>query len=69
MSEVAVISKADSVARWYIDKYDIKRIYNKMLQLTDNDMEISDEAACWCGDAPLGAHYTFREGWIDIQEV
>lgn len=65
----AVITKIDSVARWYKKTDDHYGIYDKVMQLTDNDHEIADDAACWCEIAPIGARYEFREGYIDIEEV
>ena len=44
-------------------------IYWQMMELTDNDHQISDEAACWCELATIGETYDFREGQIEIVEV
>lgn len=44
-------------------------IYDKMMELTDNDHEISDDAASWCELASVGEIYEFREGEIEIQEI
>ena len=44
-------------------------IYDKMMELTDNDHEISADAASWCELACVGEIYEFREGEIEIQEI
>ena len=64
-----LITKADSVYQWTFDRDDIQEIHARMLDLTDFDLEIADEAVRWVLDAPLGANYAFREGWIDMVEV
>lgn len=46
------------------DVYD--RIYKKMMELTDNDHEISAEAASWCASAIEGEVYEFAEGEIEM---
>lgn len=43
-------------------------IYSWMMQFTDGDHEISDEAACWCETANAGDVYEFREGIIEIMD-
>lgn len=45
------------------------RIYEKMMELTDNDHEISDEAASWCESATEGEIYEFSEGEIEIMHI
>lgn len=44
-------------------------IYYKMMELTDNDHEISCDAASWCELASVGEIYEFREGNIEIVET
>lgn len=44
-------------------------IYNKMMEITDGDHEISSDAASWCELACVGEIYEFREGYIEIEEV
>ena len=44
-------------------------IYNKMMELTDGDHEISCDAASWCEIAAVGETYEFREGTIEIVDV
>ena len=45
-----------------------EKIYEKM-ELTDNDHEISDEAASWCELAAEGEIYEFAEGEIEITDI
>lgn len=48
---------------------DFDMIYGKVMRMTDNDHEISDDAASWCGLATVGEIYEFREGIIKIEEA
>ena len=43
-------------------------IYNKMMEITGGDHEISSDAASWCELACVGETYEFREGIIEIVE-
>ncbi len=43
-------------------------IYDKMMVATENDHEISADAASWCELAAVGEVYEFREGIIEIIE-
>lgn len=43
-------------------------IYDKMMEITDGDHEISSDAASWCELACVGETYEFREGIIEIVE-
>ena len=45
------------------------KIYETMMKITDNDHEISSDAASWCELASVGETYEFREGVIEIKEV
>ena len=54
---------------WFYRHNNHYAIYNKMMELTDNDHEISDDAASWCELATVGEIYEFREGEIEIQEI
>ena len=54
---------------WKYKPDDHYGIYNRMMELTGNDHEISDDAASWCELATVGEIYEFREGEIEIQEV
>ena len=44
-------------------------IYDKMMELTGSDHEISCDAASWCELATVGEIYEFREGEIEIVEI
>ncbi len=54
---------------WEYKPGDHYGIYDKMMQLTDNDHEVSADAASWCELATVGEIYEFREGEIEIMEV
>lgn len=41
-------------------------LYQKMMELTDNDHEISAEAAAWSMSASEDDVYCFREGEIEM---
>ena len=53
---------------WYYKPGEHYDIYNKMMELTNNDHEISSDAASWCELATIGEIYEFREGEIEIME-
>lgn len=44
-------------------------IYEKMMEITDKDHEISCDAASWCELATVGEIYEFREGQIEIVDM
>lgn len=46
-----------------------EKIYEKMMELTENDHEISDEAASWCELAAEGEIYEFVEGEVEITDI
>lgn len=48
---------------------DYYNIYEKMMELTDEDHEVSENAASWCEDAPIGNIFEFKEGEIEIQDI
>ena len=48
---------------------DHNKIYERMMQLTGNNHEVSDEAACWCELATVGETYEFCQGEIEIQDI
>ena len=48
---------------------EVMKIYEKMMELTDNDHEISDEAASWCELAAEGEIYEFAEGEVEITDI
>lgn len=54
---------------WIYKPSNYNRIYDKIMELTDGDHEISDDAASWCEDATVGEIYEFREGEIEIMEI
>lgn len=51
-----------------IDQLEMFRIYERMMDITDGDQEISQDAASWCEFATLGERYEFREGEIEITD-
>lgn len=59
----------DGFADWDYKPNDHYGIYEKMMEITGNDHEISAEAASWCELATVGEIYEFREGEIEIQEI
>ena len=44
-------------------------IYDLMMTITDEDHEISSDAASWCELARIGETYELREGYIELEEV
>ena len=56
----------DYFADWHYKKFDTKSIYEKVMEITENNYEISNDAARWCKDADKGDIYEFREGEIEI---
>ena len=54
---------------WYYKINDYYGIYNKMMELTDNDHEISEDGTSWCEIATIGDIYEFHEGEIEIVEI
>lgn len=54
---------------WYYkpDHYD--KIYNKIMELSDNDHELAEDAASWCLTAPVEAIYETDNWEIEIQEI
>ena len=59
----------DGYADWCYKPNDHYSIYDKMMELTDNDHEISCDAASWCELATVGERYEFREGEIEIIDI
>lgn len=59
----------DGFRDWEYRPNDHYKIYDKMMELTDGDHEISDDAASWCELATVGEIYEFREGEIEIMEI
>ena len=54
---------------WHYRPSDHDAIYERMMELTGNDHEISADAASWCELATVGEIYEFREGEIEIVEI
>ena len=44
-------------------------IYDKMMELTNDNHEESSNAASWCELATVGEIYEFAEGEIEIMEI
>lgn len=63
----AVNGNDDTFDDWFFKPNSHDNIYNKMMELTDGDHEISSDAASWCELATEGDIYEFREGEIEIQ--
>ena len=54
---------------WTYNTTNFYGIYDKMMEITDGDHEISSDAASWCELASVGEIYEFREGEIEIQDI
>lgn len=48
---------------------DYYKIYDKLMELTGNDHEISSGGACWVELAAEGEIYEFREGEIEMVDI
>ena len=48
---------------------DYNAIYEKMMEITDGDHEISADAASWCELACDEETYEFREGEIEMRDI
>ena len=59
----------DGFADWYYKPNNHYGIYDKMMEITNNDHEISSDAASWCELATVGEIYEFREGEIEIMDI
>lgn len=59
----------DSFADWEYKPNDYDNIYNKVMELTGGDHEISSDLASWCELASIGEIYMFREGEIEIMKI
>lgn len=44
-------------------------IYSQMMIITDNDVEVSQDAENWVIGASVGDIFEFREGEIEIMEI
>lgn len=56
-------------ADWHFKPNNHYGIYEKMMELTGNDHEISASGSSWCEVAEIGEIYEFREGEIEIMEI
>ena len=54
---------------WTYRPSDHDGIYERMMELTDGDHEISSEAASWAELATEGEIYEFREGEIEMMDI
>lgn len=67
---VAVVKRYEKngvdFADWEYRSNAYYRIYEKMMELTDNDHESSANAASWCELATEGEIYEFSEGEIEM---
>lgn len=56
-------------ADWFYRPSNHSDIYDKMMDITENDHEIAADGASWCELASVGETYEFREGEIEIQYI
>ena len=54
---------------WCFNPTDHYKIYDKLIELTGNDHEISADGACWAELAAEGDIYEFREGEIEMMDI
>ena len=54
---------------WFYKPSDHHDIYEKIMEITGNDHEVSDDVSNWCKTACIGAIYEFREGEVEIQYI
>lgn len=47
---------------------DHEAIYNRIMNMSENDHEVASDIASWCEIATVGERYVFREGTVDICE-
>jgi hypothetical protein len=64
-----VQNEQDIVFHYYLNPNNHKEIYDKMMEITDSDHEISAEASSWCELATIGEIYEFREGYLTIVDI
>lgn len=60
------ITTTDEYIRRVFDKDNIR---TRLMQITGNDQEITEEALTWIDNADIGDIYTFRDGLIQIVEI
>ena len=56
-------------ADWLYRPSNHRDIYDKLMEITGNDHEISCDGASWCELATVGEVYEFREGEIEIRDI
>ena len=66
---VVKITENNKSVAWYCKSDDYYSIYDKMMKLTNNNHELSSDAASWCELATVGEIYEFENGEIEIQEI
>ena len=54
---------------WFYKPSDHYGIYDKMMELTDNDHDLSADVASWCELACVGEIYEFDNGEVEIQVI
>lgn len=59
----------DGFRDWSFKPNDHYGIYDKMMEITGDDHEISSDAASWCELACVGEIHEFCEGEIEIVEI
>ena len=59
----------NTFGEWCYKPNDDDEIYNKLMELTDGDVEITIDAISWCELATIGEIYEFREGEIEIMDI
>lgn len=59
----------DGFTDWEYRTNDHYGIYDKMMELTADDHQISSDAASWCELAGVGEIYEFDVGEIEIMEI
>lgn len=56
-------------ADWHYKPDDHHRIYNKLMELTNGNHELSSDAANWCQLATVGETYEADNWEVEIQEI
>ena len=59
-------TKENPFKEWNYRCDDHEAIYERMMKITNNDHEVSSDAASWCELAYVGQFYIFPEGAIEI---
>lgn len=61
------IDDDENKTTYYRKANDYDEIYSLMMRITNNDHEVSSDAASWCELASVGETYNFREGVLEIE--